>query len=97
MPIRTCAGCRSRREQDELIRIVRGIDGKALVDPAPRGAEPGRGVYVCPERSCISRALKGGFKRTLKLSGAAEEVLERELLAAAQGKWEGNDGEAQGS
>ena len=80
-----------------MIRVVRGIDGTALVDPAPRGAAPGRGVYVCPERSCISRALKGGFKRTLKYDGAAEEALQNELLAAARGKREGNDGEAQGS
>ncbi|MDQ5815751.1 MAG: YlxR family protein, partial [Actinomycetota bacterium] len=31
-PIRTCAGCRRRRPQPELIRVVRGPDGVVSLD-----------------------------------------------------------------
>jgi predicted RNA-binding protein YlxR (DUF448 family) len=97
VPIRTCAGCKSRRSQDELIRVVRGADGSARVDPGPRGKAPGRGIYVCPELPCIEEALKGGFRRTLKYDGAEAEALRRELVANSSREREGNDGEAQGS
>jgi len=42
-----------RRKQD-LVRLVRTADGSAALDLA--GSAPGRGAYVCPERSCLQRA-----------------------------------------
>jgi predicted RNA-binding protein YlxR (DUF448 family) len=43
-PVRTCVGCRTRREQPELQRFVRHADRWAA-DGAGRSA--GRGVYLC--------------------------------------------------
>jgi hypothetical protein len=53
-PTRTCLGCRRRRPKRELVRLVRGADGRVGVD----AAGPGRGAYVCREPDCLERALK---------------------------------------
>jgi len=55
-PIRTCLGCRRRRPKKEMLRLVRGVDGRVSVDDA--GA--GRGAYVCRDPECQERALKPG-------------------------------------
>lgn len=55
-PERTCLGCRRARPKATLIRLVRGEDGRARVDPA--GA--GRGAYACPSEECVGRALSKG-------------------------------------
>jgi predicted RNA-binding protein YlxR (DUF448 family) len=80
-PIRTCAGCKSKRLQSELIRVVLAPGGAVTVDTGPRGKTPGRGAYVCPDRACIERALRGGLGRVLKHGGTLPEALEDELLA----------------
>ncbi len=43
-PVRTCVGCRTRREQHELQRFVRIAD-RWSVDAGRR--QDGRGVYLC--------------------------------------------------
>jgi len=58
VPIRTCVGCRQRRPQRELVRLVRGADGVVARDAT--GGAVGRGAYVCVEVACLERALKGG-------------------------------------
>ena len=58
VPIRTCVGCRQRRPQRELVRLVRDADGVVVRDA--RGSAAGRGAYVCVEVACLERALKGG-------------------------------------
>ena len=52
MPIRTCVGCRTRREQRELLRFVRRADCWSA-DTGKRS--DGRGVYLC--RSQCARAV----------------------------------------
>ena len=65
--MRTCTGCRARRPQHELIRVVRGPDGIARL--AERGLG-GRGAYTCPDEKCISRAFdSGSLRRTLGCEG----------------------------
>jgi len=69
-PIRTCAGCRRRRPQSELIRVVRGPDGVVRLDQhgpggkasgaSVTGRAPGRGAYVCADDPCVERALQTG-------------------------------------
>ncbi|PYN65228.1 MAG: DUF448 domain-containing protein [Candidatus Rokuibacteriota bacterium] len=56
IPWRTCIGCRKVKPQADLMRLVRGPDGRVEMDR--RG--PGRGAYVCTSEECIGRALKGG-------------------------------------
>ena len=65
-PTRTCIGCRRVRPQRELARLVRGRDGRVIVDE--RGRAPGRGAYVCRDAECVDKALRAGqlthaFKR----------------------------------
>ncbi len=81
-PIRTCIGCGSKRPQSRLVRFVRpcGMDriiGRLL---------PGRGYYVCSDRSCVKRLdqrLKRWFDfEELKRAGnALEAVLEEDRSA----------------
>ena len=83
-PIRSCAGCRRRRPQPELVRIAAGPGGVVAVDawdPESRRSIarrlPGRGTYVCPARDCIERAWKTrALERAL---GREERIPERVL------------------
>ena len=75
-PQRTCIGCRKVRPQAELLRLVRGADGRVHVDSG--GRAEGRGAYVCPDPGCLGKALSAGrlghaFKRPCEppASGAA--------------------------
>ena len=66
VPERKCAGCNEKRPKKELIRIVRTPDGNILVDG--RGKESGRGVYICPDKSCFDKARKAKrFERSLEV------------------------------
>ncbi|MCB9702750.1 MAG: YlxR family protein [Myxococcales bacterium] len=71
-PIRTCVGCRQRREQASLLRMRRL--GHGVVVPAERrgtgGGAHGRSAYLCPERACLERAIKrGGLSRAFAREG----------------------------
>lgn len=57
-PIRTCAGCRERLSQSELIRLRYVKNRVAIVRPGD--GTTGRSVYLCPSESCWHRALKRG-------------------------------------
>ena len=54
IPVRTCVGCRTRREQPVLQRFVRREDGWTA-DGARRSA--GRGVYLCGTQ-CAGAVIK---------------------------------------
>ncbi|MGH2805888.1 MAG: YlxR family protein [Actinomycetota bacterium] len=84
-PIRTCAGCRRRRSQAELVRVVRRRDGSIVV-----GREPGRGAYVCCDPRCVEQAFRsGGLRRTLRVTGDLPQGLREDLegkVAARHGE-----------
>jgi len=79
-PERTCVGCRRRRPQDELVRLVCRDDA---VVTAGRG-DPGRGAYVCPSLACLEaaerrRAFARAFRRPVRLAPSVrDEVAGRE-------------------
>ena len=80
-PVRMCSGCMTRRPKTDLIRIVRGSDGKAIIDNAYTCS--GRGAYVCPSLSCIKKAEKRNwFSRSLR--GEVDKDIYRELTAFAK-------------
>ncbi len=80
-PVRTCAGCRSRKPQTDLIRVARRPGGTVGVDVGVRS--PGRGAYVCPQVPCIDLALRSGrLRRTLRLEGALPEEVKDRLVEA---------------
>jgi predicted RNA-binding protein YlxR (DUF448 family) len=56
IPMRQCLGCREMKPKRELIRVVRSAEGEISIDF--KGKKPGRGAYVCPNESCLSKAVK---------------------------------------
>lgn len=54
VPQRTCVACRQVKPARELVRIVRLPGGDIEVDE--KGKTPGRGAYLCPNRSCWETA-----------------------------------------
>ena len=72
-PLRRCVGCRTVRPQRELLRL--SARGAELVT----GPGPGRGCYLCRDRKCAEKAVKGGrIARALK-GRVAEPALDRLL------------------
>ncbi|MFP5298341.1 MAG: YlxR family protein [Actinomycetota bacterium] len=85
-PVRTCVGCRTTKAQRELIRVTRSGDGKVVIDdPGSRHRTPGRGVYLCPDASCIDRAVKSGLQRALRYKGALPHDLKERLMGRIDG------------
>lgn len=76
-PERTCVGCRTRDEQDRLLRVVSqasvsGSPGVAL-QPDPDRREPGRGAYVHPTPGCMQTAeQRKAFGRALRVGSNAD-------------------------
>lgn len=67
----------------ELIRLVVNKAGEVELDPV--GKKPGRGAYVCRQRSCLARAIKEqhlarGLKRNLEEGIISQLASEMEAL-----------------
>ena len=67
VPVRTCVGCRERREQSSMVRFTRTGHGAWTPDGSRR--QPGRGAYLCSPK-CAARVTKN--KRYPGLATAAE-------------------------
>lgn len=72
VPIRTCVGCSEGKPKKELIRIVKTSEGDVSIDFT--GKKNGRGAYICPNISCLDKAIK-----TKRLSRVFEMPIENEL------------------
>ncbi|OGO06336.1 MAG: hypothetical protein A2Y92_02040 [Chloroflexi bacterium RBG_13_57_8] len=57
VPQRTCVACRRVRNKRELVRLVCAPSGDIEIDAT--GKKEGRGAYICPDRACWGKALKG--------------------------------------
>ena len=55
-PERTCIGCKAKRGQIELLRLVCAASGEVVFDYT--GRAPGRGAYVCCDARCFRKAFK---------------------------------------
>lgn len=76
-PERTCIGCREKKPQKELIRIVRNQNGEVSIDET--GRSNGRGAYICKSEECFLQAVKTkAFSRALNTE--ATEALGKELI-----------------
>ncbi len=63
-PVRSCLYCRKRGAKGELIKLVNTPAG-VVIDYSER--LPGRGAYLCFDRTCIVNGLKEGpFKRAFR-------------------------------
>ncbi len=84
IPQRQCMGCRERKEKRELIRVVRGPEGTVSLDF--KGKAPGRGAYICPEMSCLKKAIKSrALERSLEVP-IPEEIYARLQQQMEEGK-----------
>ena len=73
VPERTCVACRSHSAKRGLIRLVRTPEGQVEVDPT--GRRPGRGAYLCPQRSCWEEALaRRALNRALRVVLTPQEI-----------------------
>lgn len=67
IPMRQCTGCREMKPKKELIRVVRSPENEISLDF--RGKAQGRGAYVCPDMTCLKKAIKSkALERSLEVS-----------------------------
>lgn len=57
IPLRRCLGCYESKPKSELCRIVRKTDGEICLDKT--GKINGRGAYICYNKECLEKAIKG--------------------------------------
>jgi len=70
-----CCGCRQQNHKSDMARLYMGPDSHLMIDET--GKAGGRGVYVCRNEACLSRAQKtGAISRGLKQNVPAEEIRE---------------------
>ena len=82
-PVRTCVGCRSRKEQQLLIRYVSNEMGQPVVSRTASG----RGAWMCAESaSCFEAAMKmRAFDRAWKTRSSEKKTINgRHLTRVAQ-------------
>lgn len=70
-PERKCLGCGTRKQKNELIRVVRLKTGEVTLDKT--GKISGRGAYICPDIACYNKARKAKrFETNLEIAIPAE-------------------------
>ena len=72
IPQRTCSVCRTQKNKNELLRVVKNKDNIINVDEI--GKQPGRGAYICYDMECLEKA-----KKSKKLEKALEIKIEDEI------------------
>ncbi len=56
LPQRTCIGCGTKKDKNDLIRIVKNKQGEISIDKT--GKLSGRGAYICDNAECLEKAIK---------------------------------------
>ena len=72
IPQRTCSVCRTQKNKNELLRIVKNKDNIINVDEI--GKQPGRGAYICYDMECLEKA-----KKSKRIDKALEIKIENEI------------------
>ena len=68
------------KNKKEMIRVIRTTEQEFVLDAT--GKKNGRGAYICPNRECLSQAIKSkGLERSFKQAIPKEvyESLEKEM------------------
>ena len=68
------------KNKKEMIRVIRTSEQEFVLDTT--GKKNGRGAYICPNRECLSQAIKSkGLERSFKQAIPKEvyESLEKEM------------------
>ena len=72
IPQRTCSVCRTQKNKNELLRIVKNKENIIKVDEI--GKQSGRGAYICYDMECFEKAQK-----SKKLEKVLETKIEDEI------------------
>lgn len=86
VPMRKCVGCQEMKNKKEMIRVIRTAENEFMLDAT--GKKNGRGAYLCPDRECLSKAVKNrGLERSFKQTIPDEvyESLEKEMVEIETG------------
>ena len=74
IPQRSCVVCRTKKDKNELIRIVRNQANEINIDES--GKKPGKGAYICESIECLEKGIKSkALKRALEVE-IPEEIYE---------------------
>lgn len=74
IPQRSCIVCRTKKDKNELIRIVRNQTNEIIIDES--GKKPGKGAYICDSIECLEKGIKSNaLKRALEVD-VPEEIYE---------------------
>lgn len=74
IPQRSCVVCRTKKDKNELIRIVKNQANEINIDES--GKKPGKGAYICDSIECLEKGIKSkALKRALEVE-VPEEIYE---------------------
>ena len=75
IPQRTCSVCRTQKNKNELLRIVKNKDSIIKIDET--GKQSGRGAYICYDMECLEKAKKRkGLEKVLEIK-IEDEIYEQ--------------------
>ncbi len=77
IPQRRCVICKTQKNKNELLRVVKNKENEIKVDTT--GKEPGRGAYICYNIECLEKAMK-----TKKLEKELEVKIDNEIYMQVQ-------------
>ena len=72
LPQRSCVICRTQKNKNELLRIVRNKENIIKIDE--KGKESGRGAYICYNMNCLKKE-----KKTKKLEKSLESKIDENI------------------
>ena len=55
-PQRTCMGCNTKKNKQDLVRIVKNKEQQICIDKT--GKMDGRGAYICNSVECLDKIIK---------------------------------------
>lgn len=84
VPQRKCVGCNEMKDKKALLRIVRSPEGEISLDLT--GKKNGRGAYVCPNKDCITKAVKEKRLERALEKPVSEEVYQQILEDLENGR-----------
>ena len=82
IPQRTCLGCNSKKNKQDLIRIVKNKEGQINVDKT--GKQEGRGAYICDDIQCLEKVIK-----TKRLEKMLETKIDNKIYEELRGEMVG--------
>ena len=74
LPQRTCIGCNSQKNKNELIRIVKNKDNEISIDKT--GKMEGRGAYICDNEKCLEKVIKSKRLERVLETNISDEIYE---------------------